>query len=201
MLSIPTPPRPINFRFGHPSISSLRTLVALRTVMASYAGSCAASSSWGICAVSTVNPASSSSCLPNGSIPSFANIFISFNRCRLFIFFFRFLHGVYQCIHAGNAQRVINRCAEATNTPVSFQAHQVPFHGQLQESTLMGLVFRHKSHVHPRTICRLGGPPKQWVAINFIIQSAGLNDIFLLDDRYPALVFQPTEIKHSHING
>ncbi|MOA39402.1 hypothetical protein D3C78_1611810 [compost metagenome] len=36
ILSIPTPPLPINFRLGQASIKSLRTLVAERTVIASY---------------------------------------------------------------------------------------------------------------------------------------------------------------------
>ena len=78
MLSIPTPPRMMNLRFGHASISGSRTLVALRTSRPSTCSELmnSASSSAGTKSVQTRCPAVSSAASPAGLMPSLAKIFM-----------------------------------------------------------------------------------------------------------------------------
>ncbi len=76
ILSKPTPPLPITLRLGLACIRSVRTCVALRTIIASYSLSLTIRSAWGMLFVSTVYPAFSSSSMPDLCRPSFTNIFI-----------------------------------------------------------------------------------------------------------------------------
>ena len=105
---MPTPPRPMSFKPGQASMTSLRTVVALRTSTASNPCSfrVLASSSWVTLAVLISWPAAAMSDLPKSDMPSFAKIFI-------LRFSIEFFHDVDQYLNAFDGQGVVHRSAVA----------------------------------------------------------------------------------------